>query len=171
MTAVVPRRAGGKYNVRFYRDPDDLAHWISVVDGVQGAHSFGRTIDEARRNVREALALAIGDDDDAAQRLRAFCGTTRLDGAKSALADPTRADANGRAKRLAIDIKDELDDGDFCPCRRAWRPVLSGFLFFSSRAAAFLSLKVGAVPWSVDIDLARRRTTMTLSNSSESLFS
>jgi predicted RNase H-like HicB family nuclease len=49
-----------RYTVRFERDEDSW--WVATVRGVQGVHSQGRSIDEARRRVREALALAIGDE-------------------------------------------------------------------------------------------------------------
>ena len=40
---------------------DEGGWWIARVRGVPGVHSNGRTIAEARRRVREALALAVGD--------------------------------------------------------------------------------------------------------------
>ena len=40
---------------------DEGGWWIARVRGVSGVHSNGRTIAEARRRVREALALAVGD--------------------------------------------------------------------------------------------------------------
>ena len=49
------------YRVTYERD--ETGWWIARVHGVQGVHSNGRTIGEARRRVREALALAIGDKD------------------------------------------------------------------------------------------------------------
>jgi predicted RNase H-like HicB family nuclease len=55
-------RTGETYQVRFYRDTADAKHWIArVLPKELGVHSFGRTIEEARRRVRQALALAIGD--------------------------------------------------------------------------------------------------------------
>ena len=51
------------YKVVFQRDEDGW--WIARVRGVAGVHSNGRTIEEARRRVREALALAVDDADDA----------------------------------------------------------------------------------------------------------
>ena len=47
------------YRVTYERD--ETGWWIARVHGVQGVHSNGRTIGEARRRVREALALAIGE--------------------------------------------------------------------------------------------------------------
>jgi len=48
-----------QYTVKFERDEDSW--WVASVRGVEGVHSQGRSIDEARRRVHEALALAIGD--------------------------------------------------------------------------------------------------------------
>lgn len=53
------------FKVVFERD--SAKWWVASVRGVAGVHSQGRSIDEARRRVREALALAIGDD--AAERV------------------------------------------------------------------------------------------------------
>src|SRR5690349_5909734 len=49
-----------RYKVTYERDPEKW--WVATVRGVAGVHTQGRTIDEARRRIREALALAIGDD-------------------------------------------------------------------------------------------------------------
>jgi len=48
-----------RYEVTYARD--EGGWWIARVRGVSGVHSNGRTIAEARRRVREALALAVGD--------------------------------------------------------------------------------------------------------------
>jgi predicted RNase H-like HicB family nuclease len=48
-----------RYEVIYARD--EGGWWIARVRGVSGVHSNGRTIAEARRRVREALALAVGD--------------------------------------------------------------------------------------------------------------
>ena len=47
------------YKVTFERDVQKW--WVARVLGEQGVVSQGRSIEEARRRVREALALAIGD--------------------------------------------------------------------------------------------------------------
>lgn len=52
-----------KYKVRYQRDEDGW--WIARVLGVAGVHSNGRTIEEARRRVREALSLAVDDAETA----------------------------------------------------------------------------------------------------------
>ena len=47
------------YKVTYERDEDGW--WVARVRGVRGVHTQGRTIGDARRRIREALALAIGD--------------------------------------------------------------------------------------------------------------
>jgi predicted RNase H-like HicB family nuclease len=51
------------YAVVYERDEEGW--WIARVAGVRGVHSNGRTIEEARRRVREALSLAVDDADEA----------------------------------------------------------------------------------------------------------
>lgn len=55
------------YVVTYERDEDGW--WIAHVRGVAGVNSDGKTVAEARRRVREALSLAIGDTEAAAAEL------------------------------------------------------------------------------------------------------
>ncbi len=48
-----------RYVVSYERDENGW--WIAELDGVPGVNSDGRSVADARRRVREALALAIGD--------------------------------------------------------------------------------------------------------------
>jgi predicted RNase H-like HicB family nuclease len=48
-----------RYTVRFERD--ESGHWIATVRGIRGCHTYGRTLDEARSRVREALSLFVDD--------------------------------------------------------------------------------------------------------------
>ena len=48
------------YTVTYERD--EAKWWVATVRGVAGVHTQGRSVQEARRHVREALALAIGDE-------------------------------------------------------------------------------------------------------------
>ena len=48
-----------QYTAQFRRED---GWWIVRIAEAQGVHSNGRTLDEARRRVREALSLDIGDD-------------------------------------------------------------------------------------------------------------
>jgi predicted RNase H-like HicB family nuclease len=47
------------YHVDYERD--ESGHWIATVRKVAGVHTYGRTIEEARRRVREALSTAVED--------------------------------------------------------------------------------------------------------------
>ena len=47
------------YKVRLERD--ETGHWIATVPSVPGCHSYGRSLDEARRRTRQALALFVKD--------------------------------------------------------------------------------------------------------------
>ena len=51
------------YQVDYERD--ESGWWIASVAGVKGCHTQGRTVDEARRRIREALGLFVGDADSA----------------------------------------------------------------------------------------------------------
>ncbi len=55
------------YTVRYERD--ETGWWVAQVKEAPAAISQGRTIAEARRRIREALALAL-DDDAAAERAK-----------------------------------------------------------------------------------------------------
>jgi predicted RNase H-like HicB family nuclease len=47
------------YKIDYVRDESEW--WVASIREVPGCHSQGRTIDEARRRVREALALFVDD--------------------------------------------------------------------------------------------------------------
>ena len=54
--------------VKRYRavlERDESGAWIATVPSVPGCHSYGRSLVEARRRVREALALWVEDADTA----------------------------------------------------------------------------------------------------------
>ena len=53
------------YHVAY--EQDDSGWWAASIREVRGCHSQGRTIDEARRRVREALGLFIEDDAESAE--------------------------------------------------------------------------------------------------------
>lgn len=52
------------YHVDYERD--ESGHWIARARAVAGCHTYGRTIEEARRRIREALATAADDAGSAA---------------------------------------------------------------------------------------------------------
>jgi predicted RNase H-like HicB family nuclease len=47
------------YRVAYERD--ESGWWVATVRGVRGCHTQGRTVDEARRRIREALGLFVDD--------------------------------------------------------------------------------------------------------------
>lgn len=51
MAAVSRRRR------KIVLERDESGHWIASVPSVPGCHSYGRTIEQARRRIREALGL------------------------------------------------------------------------------------------------------------------
>jgi predicted RNase H-like HicB family nuclease len=53
----------GKYRVVFERDESGV--WIARVPRVRGCHTHGRTLDQARRRIREALSLWVDDAESA----------------------------------------------------------------------------------------------------------
>ena len=46
---------------RVVLERDESGAWIARVPRVRGCHTYGRTLDQARRRVREALALWVED--------------------------------------------------------------------------------------------------------------
>jgi predicted RNase H-like HicB family nuclease len=53
----------GRYRVVFERDPERA--WLARVPSVRGCHTYGRTIDQARKRIREALGLWVDDAETA----------------------------------------------------------------------------------------------------------
>src|ERR687897_3827623 len=53
----------GKYRVIFERDSN--GSWLARVPSVRGCHTHGRTLDQARRRIREALGLWVDDAETA----------------------------------------------------------------------------------------------------------
>src|ERR1700687_2487273 len=59
---AVPRKGMVEKAVKSYRvayERDESGWWVASVRGVRGCHTQGRTVDEARRRIREALELFI----------------------------------------------------------------------------------------------------------------
>ena len=52
-----------RYHVVFERDENGA--WIVCVPSAPGCHTYGRTIDQARRRIREALGLWVDDAEKA----------------------------------------------------------------------------------------------------------
>jgi len=85
------------YTVRYERD--ETGWWVAQVKEAPAAITQGRTIAEARRRIREALALAL-DDDAAAKRAKLIDDVKLPAGVRRALEDARAARA-----RLADESK------------------------------------------------------------------
>lgn len=108
------------YHVAYQRD--ESGWWVASVREVRGCHTQGRTVDEARRRIREAMELFVDDAqsakvvDDvklpalAAKAIRAYATLRK------------RADQEGRRAAIAA--------------RRAVRLLQGGKLKMSARDAA-----------------------------------
>jgi predicted RNase H-like HicB family nuclease len=80
------------YTVRYERD--ETGWWVAQVKEAPAAITQGRTIAEARRRIREALALAL--DDDAAAKRAKLVDDVKLP------ADARRALEEARAARARL---------------------------------------------------------------------
>ena len=110
------------YQITYERD--ESGWWVASVRGVRGCHTQGRTVEEARRRIREAMGLFVSDvhsatlvDDvrlpvTAAKAIRAYATLRK------------RADQEDRRAALAA--------------RRAVRLLRGGKLKMSARDAARL---------------------------------
>ncbi|MGH9382796.1 MAG: type II toxin-antitoxin system HicB family antitoxin [Vicinamibacterales bacterium] len=123
----MPRKGMVEEVVKTYRvayERDDAGWWVASVRGVRGCHTQGRTVDEARRRIVEALELFV----DNARR------ATIVDEVKLPMdaARAVRAYATLRKKAEREDRRAAL------AARRAVRVLRSGRLRISARDAARL---------------------------------
>jgi predicted RNase H-like HicB family nuclease len=103
-----------KYRVVFERD--ETGAWLASVPSVPGCHTYGRTLDQARRRVREALSLWVGDAEHAELEeevrlpadLRAAIRRSRTARAR---ADRGRAQAQSELEAAARALVDGLHVG------------------------------------------------------------
>ena len=110
------------YCVAYERD--ESGWWVATVRGARGCHAQGRTVDEARRRIREALELFV----DNARR------ATILDDVKL----PSAATRAIRAYSTLRKKADEEDRRAARAARRAVRVLRIGKLKMSARDAARL---------------------------------
>ena len=108
------------YRVTYERD--ESGWWVASVRGVRGCHTQGRTVDEARRRIREAMALFVPN-------------------ARSAkLVDDVRLPATAeKAIRAYVALRKQADEDDrraALAARRAVRLLQGGKLKMSARDAA-----------------------------------
>lgn len=59
--AVPGQGVAGVKSYRVVYELDESGHWIATVPSVRGCHSYGRSINEARERIREALGLFVKD--------------------------------------------------------------------------------------------------------------
>jgi predicted RNase H-like HicB family nuclease len=110
------------YRVAYKRDA--LGWWMATVRGVRGCHTQGRTVDEARRRIREALELFVDN-----ARRAPIVDEVKL---PSAATRAIRAYASLRKKA------DEEDRRAARAARRAVHVLRTGRLKMSARDAARL---------------------------------
>jgi predicted RNase H-like HicB family nuclease/DNA-binding XRE family transcriptional regulator len=111
-----------KHIVTFERD--ESGWWIARVHGVVGVHSDGRTLADARRRVREALSLAVGDAAAEAAELvddvklpvearkvvaRATAARSKLEAIQTEAQESTATAVRELRKRLGLSIRDIAD--------------------------------------------------------------
>ena len=111
-----------RYRVTYERD--ESGWWVASVRGMRGCHTQGRTVDEARRRIREALALFVDD-----ARKAAIVDDVKL---------PTAATKAIRAYASLRRKADEEDRRAARAARRAVQLLRSGKLKMSARDAARL---------------------------------
>jgi predicted RNase H-like HicB family nuclease/predicted RNA binding protein YcfA (HicA-like mRNA interferase family) len=124
---AVPRKGMVEEAVKSYRvayERDESGWWVATVRGVRGCHTQGRTVDEARRRIREALELFVDD-----ARKAPIVDDVKL---PSAATRAIRAYATLRRKA------DEEDRRAARAARRAVRVLRTGKLKMSARDAARL---------------------------------
>jgi len=124
---AVPRKGMVEEAMKTYRvayERDESGWWVASVRGVRGCHTQGRTVDEARRRIVEALGLFVGNAHNA----------TIVDDVKlpKSAARAVRAYATLRKKAEEEDRRAAL------AARRAVRVLRAGRLKMSARDAARL---------------------------------
>jgi predicted RNase H-like HicB family nuclease len=111
-----------RYHVTYERDASGW--WVASVREVRGCHTQGRTVDETRRRIREALELFFDD------------------ARKAAIVDDVKLpSAATKAIRAYASLRRRADEGDrraARAARRAVRLLRTGKLKMSARDAARL---------------------------------
>jgi predicted RNase H-like HicB family nuclease len=103
---------------------DESGWWVASVRGMRGCHTQGRTVDETRRRIREALALFVDDARKA----------PTVDDVKLPTAATRAIQAYASLRKKA----DEEDRRASRAARRAVRVLRTGRLKMSARDAARL---------------------------------
>jgi predicted RNase H-like HicB family nuclease len=108
------------YHVAYARD--ESGWWVASVREVRGCHTQGRTVDEARRRIREAMELFVNDARSAKLVDDVKLPTTAAKAIRAYAALRKRADQDDRRAAIAA--------------RRAVRLLQGGKLKMSARDAA-----------------------------------
>jgi predicted RNase H-like HicB family nuclease len=98
---------------------DETGAWIAHVRGVRGCHTYGRTLDQVRRRIREALSLWVDDAEtaelmeeirlpsDARQAIqRSSAARTRAEHGRENAQRATSAAAELLVARLGLGVRD-----------------------------------------------------------------
>jgi predicted RNase H-like HicB family nuclease len=98
---------------------DESGAWIAHVRGLRGCHTYGRTLDQVRRRIREALSLWVEDADtaelaeeirlpaDARQAIRrSGAARTRAERGRENAQRATTAAAELLVERLGLGVRD-----------------------------------------------------------------
>ena len=101
---------------------DETGAWLARVPSVPGCHTYGRTLEQARRRIREALELWVGDAPSSELRfdirlpagIREELRGVRTARKRSALAQREASDALSRAardliERLGLSLRDAAE--------------------------------------------------------------
>ena len=88
------------YRAIFERDARGV--WLVSVPRVRGCHSYGRSLEEARRNIREALALFVDDADTVRLREDVRIPTGLARAVREVRAARRRAEAEQAAATAAL---------------------------------------------------------------------
>ena len=101
---------------RVVLSPDETGCWIAHVPEVPGCHTHGRTLEQARRRIREALALYVDDAaevelDEEVSLPRAARDALRQSQAARAAADRERARAQTSSRDAARVLVRQLHMG------------------------------------------------------------
>jgi predicted RNase H-like HicB family nuclease len=105
-----------RFKVTYERDEEGW--WVATIRSVPGCHTQGRTLAEARRRIREALAVAlerpdaarVAEDAELIDHIRLPTGVAKklaqsTSARKRAAAEEARAQAATRAAALALTKK------------------------------------------------------------------
>lgn len=100
---------GSVYHVVVTRDPEDARFWLADVAGLEGGHTYARSLAALDRYVREVIVLAADLPDEAEDALRLtweyHTGDPDLDKVATALRS-RRERAEAEARRLAEETSD-----------------------------------------------------------------